>query len=171
MKLTFKFGTLKHGEMSRFLILFLLVIASLIANGQNALPVKLKDLQKIMANQEAVQVINFWATWCAPCIKELPQFEKLNQENKNVKVTLVSLDYDLDPDPAKVNRFITRKNLQSTVLILEEKDPNAWIDKIEKEWNGSIPATLIINAKTGKRKFIEKELKEGDLEKLVAEVM
>lgn len=148
-----------------------MVLANQVAVAQTARPVKLKDIQKIMTDQESIQVINFWATWCAPCIKELPQFEKLNQENKNVKVTLVSLDYDLDPDPAKVNRFIARKKLQSSVVILEEKDPNSWIDKIEKEWNGSIPATLIINAKTGKRKFIEKELQEGDLEKLVAEIL
>lgn len=171
MKLTVKFEALKLVQMNRFLTVVLFLLCSQAAFAQNARQVKLKDLQKIMTDQESVQVINFWATWCAPCIKELPQFEKLHLENKNVKVTLVSLDYDLDPDPAKVNRFITRKNLQSTVLILEEKDPNSWIDKIEKDWNGSIPATLIINAKTGKRKFIEKELKEGDLERLVAEIM
>ena len=151
--------------------LFLLLFSfGLFAQGQTAQAIKLKDLQKIMAGTDKVQVINFWATWCGPCVKELPQFEKLNAENREVTVTLVSLDYDLDPDPAKVNRFIARRSLKSSVLFLEERDPNSWIDKIEKDWNGSIPATLLVNGKTGKRKFIEKELKEGDLEKYIEEV-
>jgi hypothetical protein len=57
------------------------------------------------------------------------------------------------------------------VLILDEKDPNVWINQIEKGWSGAIPATIIINGKTGQRKFVEKELHEGDLEKLIAEIL
>jgi Thioredoxin domain-containing protein len=157
--------------MIRFVMALSLTLCSVFAQGQSAGLVKIKDIQKMMTSTDQVQVINFWATWCAPCIKELPQFEKVNRENKNVKVTLVSMDFDLDPDPAKVNRFIAKKGLKSSVVILTEQDPNSWIDKIDKSWNGSIPATLIINGKTGKRKFIEKELREGDLEKLIAEIM
>lgn len=147
------------------------ICVSVFASAQTAGLVKVKDIQKLMNTpSDKIQVINFWATWCAPCIKELPHFEKLNDENQNVKVTLVSMDYDLDPDPEKVNRFMQRKKIKSEVLLLAERDPNEWIDKIEKNWSGALPATLIINSKTGKRKFIEKELKEGDLEKLLAEV-
>jgi thiol-disulfide isomerase/thioredoxin len=115
-------------------------------------------------------VINFWATWCAPCVKEVPFFETLNRENKSVDVTLVSMDYDLDPNPEKVYRFITRKKLQSKVVILAERNPNDWIDKIDKSWSGALPATLIVNTKTGKRKFVQKELHEGELEKLIEEI-
>jgi thiol-disulfide isomerase/thioredoxin len=118
-----------------------------------------------------VQVINFWATWCAPCVKEIPLFEKLNQANKEVEVMLVSMDYDLDPNPEKVYRFMTRKNLQSKVVILAERNPNDWISKIDKSWkSGTLPATLIINTQNGKRKFVQQELHEGDLEKLIEEV-
>ena len=157
--------------MQRCGLFVIMVLFSLIGHAQTAKTIKLKDLQKIMSATDKVQVINFWATWCAPCVKELPQFEKLYLENKDVKVTLVSLDYDLDPDPAKVNRFITRKNLKADVVFLQETDPNTWIDKIEKEWSGAIPATIIINNKTGKRKFIGKELKEGELEAYLAELL
>lgn len=156
--------------MARFALVILFLLGAMVTHAQTAKAVKLKDLQKIIESKEGIQVINFWATWCGPCVKELPQFEKLNAENREVTVTLVSLDYDLDPDPAKVNRFIARRSLKSSVLFLEERDPNSWIDKIEKDWNGSIPATLLVNGKTGKRKFIEKELKEGDLEKYIEEV-
>jgi thiol-disulfide isomerase/thioredoxin len=138
---------------------------------QKANEIKLEDLQEILITpNKQIQVINFWATWCAPCVKEIPFFEKLNAENKEVAVTLVSMDYDLDPNPEKVNRFITRKKILSRVLILAETDPNSWIDKIDKDWGGALPATLIVNTKTGKRKLVQKELHEGELEKLINEV-
>ncbi len=155
--------------MKNFLtILFLFVGSSLSA--QKAELIKLKGLQGIIQGQsDQVLVINFWATWCAPCIKELPFFENLNQ-NKQAKVLLVSMDYDLDPNTDKVDRFVARKKLQSKVLILTESDPNSWIDKIDKHWSGALPATLIINSKTGKREFVQGELGEGELEKLLKKV-
>ena len=139
---------------------------------QQAKTVRLADLQKLMNEKsEKIQVINFWATWCGPCVKELPFFEKLNAESRpEVKVTLVSLDLDLDPNPAKVYRFISKKNIQSQVLLLDEPDANSWISKIDKEWSGALPATILINHKTGKRRFIGKALEEGELETYLREI-
>ncbi|MCW5910595.1 MAG: TlpA family protein disulfide reductase [Cyclobacteriaceae bacterium] len=148
-----------------------LFVFALPASAQRIPQIKLKELQQLLTTpREKVQVINFWATWCAPCVKELPLFEKLKADNQHVEITLVSMDYDLDPDPAKVERFATRKNLQNKVLILAETDPNSWIDKVDKNWSGALPATIVINTKTGKRKLVQKELHEGDLEKLITEV-
>lgn len=153
------------------LVILLGVFLSASASGQTINQIKLKDLQKLLtAKSDRIQVINFWATWCAPCVKEIPLFEKLRTNNSNVDITLVSMDFDLDPDPAKVERFVTRKALKNKVVILAETDPNSWIDKIDKTWSGALPATLIINTQTGKRKLIQKELHEGDLEKLITEV-
>jgi len=150
---------------------FLFFFCSFFAQAQQPPLLRLSDLQKLMTTpSQEIKVINFWATWCAPCIKEMPLFEKLNQDRKDVKVTLVSMDIDLDPNPEKVYKFVSRKKIQSQVVILNERNPNDWIDKIEKEWSGALPATLLINTKNGKRKFVEKELHEGDLEKLIAEI-
>lgn len=141
------------------------------AVAQKAEVVKLDKLQQIMETKsDKIRVINFWATWCAPCIKELPLFEKLHAERADVKVTLVSMDLDLDPNPEKVYKFLDRKKLQSEVLLLNEQNANSWIGKIDKNWSGALPATIVINQKTGQRKFIERQLHEGDLEKLIAEV-
>jgi thiol-disulfide isomerase/thioredoxin len=153
---------------NKLFVLFLFVSASSFA--QKAEPIKLEGLQKIIHGQsDRLLVINFWATWCAPCIKELPYFEKLNQDNK-AQVLLVSMDYDLDSNTAKVDRFVVRKKLQSRVLILTENDPNSWIEKIDKHWSGALPATLVINTKTGNREFVQGELSEGELEKLLLKV-
>ncbi|HZY79191.1 MAG TPA: TlpA disulfide reductase family protein [Cyclobacteriaceae bacterium] len=133
--------------------------------------VKLQELKKLMESRgENIRVVNFWATWCGPCVKELPLFEKLNAERKDVAVTLVSMDLDLDPNPAKVHKFVAKKKIASNVLILDENDPNVYIDQIDKQWSGALPATIVINSKTGKRVFAEKEMHEGDLEKLIDQV-
>ncbi len=138
---------------------------------QKAELVSLDKLQTLMAStDQPVQIINFWTTWCAPCVKELPLLEKLNRERNDVKVTLVSMDMDLDPNPEKVYKFISRKNIQSRVVILNERDPNSWINKIDTSWSGALPATLIVNSTSGKRRFWERELHEGDLERLLEEV-
>lgn len=132
--------------------------------------IKFDHLEKVIgAPSDKIQVINFWATWCAPCVKELPLFEKLQEERPDqVKVTLINLDYADKLE--RVNAFIARKKMKAEVLLLDEIDYNTWIDKVDKSWSGAIPATLIIYPKTGHRKFVEKELLEGDLEKLIMEV-
>lgn len=133
--------------------------------------IRLDQLQKTIGDEkERIQVINFWATWCAPCLKELPLFEKLKDERKDVRVRLVSLDLDLDPNPDKVRNFVNRKKLKAEVIILNEKDPNSWIERVDKTWSGALPATLVVNNRNGKRKFVQGELKPGDLEKLLSEI-
>lgn len=157
--------------MKSLLTILLLAVVLTVSAQEEAKLIKLPELQEIITSKgDNIKVINFWATWCAPCVKEMPLFEKLDQEREDVKVTFVSMDLDLDPDPAKVHKFVTRKKLQSQVVILDERDPNYYIEKIEKSWTGALPATIIVNSKTGQRKFVEKELHEGDLEKLIAEV-
>lgn len=113
---------------------------------------------------ETTYIINFWATWCAPCIKELPYFEKINEayKDKKVKVILVSLDI-----PSKVESnlipFMIKKKLQSQVILLDDPDYNSWIEKVDKDWSGSIPATVIYNKNN--RKFYEQTFTYETLEK------
>ncbi|UPT70152.1 MAG: TlpA family protein disulfide reductase [Flavobacterium sp. JAD_PAG50586_2] len=136
-------------------ILFLFILTQTAFAQQPVVYEKFADFEKnVIRNDENVYVINFWATWCAPCIKELPYFEKLHQQNKNVKVILVSLDSRKDLEK-KLIPFIKKKELTAEVILLSDKDYNSWIDKIDKSWSGSIPATLII--KGNQKLFAERD--------------
>jgi len=120
---------------------------------------------KFLFNKDdKIHVINFWATWCAPCIKELPSFEKLNAEysNRNIEVLLVSLDFPHLYD-SKLKPFIIENKLKSKVIALDDADMNTWIPLINKDWSGSIPATIIY--KNDSRKFFERSFTYDELEK------
>jgi len=135
--------------------------------------IKWADFEQIMkVPQDQVVVVNFWATWCSPCVKELPYFEALHDEyqDQNVKVYLVSLD-DVERVDSRVKPFVARKALTAKVLLLDEPDFNSWISKVANEWTGALPATLIIDGKSGKRAFFEKMFHEGELEPLVTQYL
>lgn len=147
-----------------------IMIFSLIYNAQHAAAqvnvVKFSELDSFIASHEGheVKVINFWATWCAPCIKELPYFELLKEKypDDQLDVLLVSLDFAEHIE--RVNKFLDRKNISTKVWLLDESDANSYIDKIDNRWSGAIPMTLLINPATGKRIFLEKELTNDELE-------
>jgi thiol-disulfide isomerase/thioredoxin len=106
-------------------------------------------------NNDTTYVVNFWATWCKPCVAELPYFEQLNEAYKaeKVKVLLVSLDFSSQLEK-KVIPFLEKRALQSEVILLDDPDANSWIDKVDANWSGAIPATVIF--KGTKRGFFER---------------
>ena len=112
---------------------------------------------------DTIYVINFWATWCAPCVKELPYFEKLGAaySSKNVKVLLVSLDFPKQVK-SKLIPFINDHKIQSEVVLLDDVNEDIWIQAIDKTWSGALPATLIYNK--SKRKFYEQTFDYQTLE-------
>jgi len=139
------------------IIAFLLLAFSLKSYSQQVKLINLDQLQERIKNgKDSTYVVNFWATWCAPCIKELPHFEKLGQEYKAEKlaVLLVSVDFKSKLTSAVVP-FVKRKKLKNQVFLLNESSPQEYIDRIDPSWSGSIPATLFI--KGDKRKFAENE--------------
>lgn len=117
----------------------------------------------INKSDNKIHVVNFWATWCAPCVKELPYFEKLNEEysDKNAEMLLVSLDFPRQYDK-KLKPFLKKNQLKSKVVCLDDVDQNRWIPAIDSSWSGAIPATIIY--KGDKRKFFEKSFTYEELE-------
>jgi thiol-disulfide isomerase/thioredoxin len=123
-----------------------------------------QGIEKFLTKKDdKIYVINFWATWCKPCIKELPYFESINKEYKdqNVEVLLISLDFPQQFEKQLIP-YIKEKNLQSKVVALDDPDMNTWIPKVSEDWTGAIPATIIYNRE--KRQFYERSFTYEELE-------
>lgn len=123
-----------------------------------------KLLARFHKKNDTLYVVNFWATWCKPCVAELPAFEQVHNEYKKkpVKVILVSMDFKEDLKK-KLIPFLAKNKYTAEVALLDEIDGNKFINKIDSTWTGAIPATLM---KMGdKRKFLEKQVKYEELKK------
>ncbi|MEQ8926010.1 MAG: TlpA disulfide reductase family protein [Fulvivirga sp.] len=155
----------------KYLFILFILISSTFTFSQQVNVIEVDELvQLVNSEKEKVQVINFWATWCGPCIKELPFIEQVGESMKSkVDIQLVTVDFVEDLE--KVEKFVERKQLKSNIYLINNVDYNSWIDKVDKRWSGAIPATVIVNPVTGERKFVEKELKEGELESLIEELL
>lgn len=146
--------------------------ALLFFNILKAQEVKLVDrnwIEYISQNtSDTTYILNFWATWCKPCVEELPEFEKLNATyaKQKVKVVLVSCDFRKQLE-TKVKPFIQQKSIKSTVVLMNESDPNTWIERVDSKFTGAIPATLIINGKKDFRYFTEGQMTFNELQQII----
>ncbi len=154
--------------MRKLLFAFCFLCLSLSGNAQQIPAYTAKDIFDHTASPDTVYIINFWATWCAPCVHELPEFNDLYNyyEGKPVKIILISLDFKEDY-PYKLEGFLQRKKLLPAVAWLSDPDPNSFIPKIDNSWQGSIPATLIVAPSGHFKKFIEGTITKKRITKIV----
>ncbi len=124
--------------------------------------------EKIAADTSKLKIVNFWATWCVPCVAELPYFSKLDSayRTQGIKVWLVSLDLPSQLK-MKVIPFVKRRKITRPVILLNEANPNDWIDKVSSRWSGTIPATWFLDTHNQTIHFHVGEYSYEELEKLV----
>lgn len=151
-------------------IIFSLVVSALTSSSQTISAVyKINGLLNRIKSDDTLYVVNFWATWCKPCIAELPAFDSLYEKTRGtkVKIILVNLDFKEVLDE-KVNPFLQRNKLRSECVLLDEVNGNEFIDKVSDRWSGAIPATLF---KLGTIKFlVEKKQHLGNLEEQIKKI-
>lgn len=116
---------------------------------------------------DKIKIFNFWATWCAPCVKEMPYFEKVAAEDTGLELIFISMDDGRKPE--RVTSFIEKRGVKAPVYLLNDVDYNKWIDKVSPEWSGAIPATLFIKPNNVKV-FHEGEVTESELKILISKL-
>jgi len=127
------------------------------------------ELEKILASPDNVlHVVNFWATWCPPCVTELPYFEKLSKEyqDKDVKFILISLDFPSQIE-SRLIPFLKTNKITADVRVMTDLDYNSWIEKVDAGWQGNIPVTLFFNNAGKIKYFYPSEVTEQELKDLI----
>ncbi len=140
-------------------------------DAQEVRRVKITDMEKLMSESKHPLVINFWATWCTPCVEELPSLirEVKKHEADSLQLILVSLD-DKENFPEKLRDFIRARNYEGTFLWLDETNADYFCPLIDSSWSGAIPATLFLHKKNGYRKFVEAKLSDRTLQDILKEM-
>ena len=144
---------------------------------QEVRSVKITEVEKIIAESKTPLIINMWATWCKPCIEELPYFQKEVKEHNalagsadSLQLLLVSLDFK-EAFPRVIEKFIKKRKVSATVVWLDETNADYFCPKIDPKWSGAIPATLFINNKTGYRNFVEEQISHEKLKKEIMAIL
>lgn len=154
-----------HVKFHKIFLLFFIFLAAASVKAQQIPLWKINDLQSYIKNADSVLVINFWATYCKPCLEEIPYYQAIINKHKDQKVKLLLLDLDTkEIYPAKIENFVKERNYSSQVVWLNENNINYYCPKVDKSWMGGIPSTLFINNKTGYKKFFEQQLKPEKFE-------
>ncbi len=147
------------------LIVFTLFV-SFFTKAQTIPSWKITDVANYYSKKtDSVFIINFWATFCKPCVAEIAYLQSISKkyELQKVKLLLVSLDLPAFY-PGKIESFAKKNNFTADVVWLNESDADHFCPVIDKKWSGSIPATLFVNTATGYKKFIESEMNEMEFE-------
>ncbi len=155
--------------MRVFLFSFIIcVVCSGITLPDGRVPaMSLQQLQSSTQQQnDTLYIVNFWATWCRPCVAELPYFEKAaaTYANKKLKILLVSVDGMREQ--RKVEAFVNSQKSEASFVLLSEQQPNEWINAVDSSWTGAIPATVFYR-RGQKLLFLEKEMTEQELDSLI----
>lgn len=150
----------------RNIALITVLLFCLATHGQSVKKIKITDLQKTIAESKQPLIVNFWATYCKPCLEEIPYFQELTKKYKTDSVTLLLVSLDLqEAYPAQIKNFAIKRKLTAPIQWLDEFNADYFCPKVDSAWSGAIPATLFVNNKMGYRKFFEAQLSREKFEK------
>jgi len=153
------------GDMKTlFAVAFLLSAA--VGQSQDVKSIKITDLEKTIRESKTPLIVNFWATFCVPCLEEIPYFQEITDRHtaQDVSIVFVSLDMK-QAYPVKVNETAKKLKLVYPVVWLNETNADYFCPKVDTSWTGGMPSSLFVNNATGYHKFFERPLSKQELEK------
>ena len=163
--------------MRKWVCLLIIVFVTGQVHAQEIKSIKATDMEKIIAESKTPLIINMWATWCKPCLAELPHFlEEVKKHNAlagpgdSISLLLVSLDFK-EAFPREIAAVAKKRKLDVPIAWLNETNADYFCPKLDPKWSGAIPATLFIHNKTGYRNFVEGELSHEELKKEIMAIL
>lgn len=156
------------------ILIALFIFLSLSSNAQVSKidSLKVDGLTQLYTKVSPIVVVNFWSTWCAPCIEEIPHFIETADKYKKDSVQFVFVSQDVKRlyQNGQLLEFVNKNKWKGKFVWLNESDADYYCPVVDKKWGGGIPATLIVNNRTGKRLFFEEPLTKVQLENAINEL-
>ncbi|MBP7558338.1 MAG: TlpA family protein disulfide reductase [Chitinophagaceae bacterium] len=148
------------------------LLMACLTQAQPVRKVKITELESVIKQSQRPLVINFWATYCKPCLEEMPGLVKAAERYGKDSVQLILVSLDLEEDyPDKVNNFAKRFKVKGVLYWLDEYDADYFCPRVDSSWSGAIPATLFVNNKTGYRSFQERALTASQIQLQIAAML
>lgn len=127
----------------------------------------IKELLK--NNTKKVRLINVWATWCGPCVNELPEFVKINHMYKNRDFEFITISADKPDKKERALEILKKKYVSATNYIFDSDDTYKLIEAIDPKWQGALPYTLIIEP-NGKVLYAKQDaIKPLEIKKIIVD--
>jgi thiol-disulfide isomerase/thioredoxin len=146
------------------IIVFLFVAANM--NAQQVRSVKATELERTIKESKTPLIVNFWATFCVPCLQEIPYFQELAEKYKPKGVSILFVSLDLQKAyPDSIIKTAGKHNIFEPIVWLNETNADYFCPKIDSSWTGGMPSSLFVNNATGYHKFFEEPLSKDGLEK------
>ncbi len=156
--------------MRAFLVILFLVFTTK-SDAQEIKKIRITELEKTIKESKTPLIVNFWATFCIPCIEEIPYFEETVKKYKKDSVKLLLVSLDLKEDYEKIKPFVAKRKFTAPMVWLNETNADYFCPIVDSSWSGAIPATLFINNKKGYRRFYQEQIKEEKLEKEIMAIL
>ena len=105
----------------------------------------------IAAQRGHVVLVNFWATWCGPCVAEFPAIVQVSRQYQSRGLTTIAVSADsLQDRQTKVEPFLTKQGAAFPVYLEQSADPEDFINAFDPSWQGDLPRTFIYD-RAGRR--------------------
>src|SRR5262245_48989416 len=139
----------------KMFLLFFIAMGCGLCQAQDLRVMNFKELNSVISRRsDTIRIVNFWATWCKPCVGELHDFVKLQKELSKQKIQFIFVSMDFLSQTQKVKEAIQRLGMQGMLVQLNEKGGD-WIDSLDKNWGGALPYTVLIRADNSRAEHYE----------------
>lgn len=152
--------------------LFTFLLCASLCFGQQIPSVKVTELAKTIRESKGPLIVNFWATFCIPCMQEMPHFQQMAEKYKAQGVSILFVSLDLKGYyPDSIIKAVKKHNIFQPVAWLNETNADYFCPKIDSSWSGGMPSSLLVNNATNYHRFFEEQMSAEELESAIQEML